>query len=147
MHSRIWSAEDDAFLREAVEKESDAKMNWKRVAESVPGKTYKQCYTRWYDHLKPDIRHDVWSEDEMSLLMLLVALHGRRWVFISAYLTGRTANSAKNKYTSLVCQGLVSPPHSMTKKFKINRNTKCKGGIKFVLGGNNKVSLTSTWWS
>jgi hypothetical protein len=147
MHGRIWSVNDDVLLCDAVEKEGDAKKNWKRIAESVPGKTYKQCYTRWYDHVKPGIRHDVWSEDETSLLMLLVALHGRRWVFISNYLTGRTANSAKNKYVSRMCQGHLYPPSLTTKKVKKKMKKNTTGGIKFVLGGHERVALTSTGWS
>ena len=52
-----WSPEEDALLRQAVERSNAADdpraKTWSIVAESVPGRINKQCRERWHSHLSP----------------------------------------------------------------------------------------------
>lgn len=55
----------DACLRKAVE-ENGAK-NWKKIAESVQGRTDVQCLHRWQKVLNPNLVKGPWT-DEVSIL-------------------------------------------------------------------------------
>ncbi|KAL3684867.1 hypothetical protein R1sor_002889 [Riccia sorocarpa] len=84
-----WSVEEDKRLKWAVSVYGAKK--WKQIAEHVPGRTDIQCRERWCNVLDPEIKVDVWTEEEDNTLRESVARHGpHRWAAISADLKCRT---------------------------------------------------------
>ncbi|KAL2653080.1 hypothetical protein R1flu_021208 [Riccia fluitans] len=84
-----WSVEEDKRLKWAVSVYGAKK--WKQIAEHVPGRTDIQCRERWCNVLDPDIKVDVWTQEEDQILRDSVARHGpHRWSAISADLKCRT---------------------------------------------------------
>jgi hypothetical protein len=62
-----WTEVEDTKLMDAVK--GHGGKNWDEIAALVPGRTKKQCSSRWYDTLNPSIaltagRWTKWSPDE-----------------------------------------------------------------------------------
>jgi gas vesicle protein len=81
---------------------------WTKIAnalsENLGGqpRSGKQCRERWHNHLDPDIKKDVWSKEEKSQIFELQKKFGNRWSKISKYIPGRTDNSVKNCFYSVI---------------------------------------------
>jgi hypothetical protein len=101
-----WSTEEDRLLAQSIE--IHGTLNWTLVANSIPGRTGKQCRERWVNQLNPQLNFEVWTPEEDSCLMSLVALHGRHWSLITQFLPGRSVNSTKNRFTFLIKHGASS---------------------------------------
>jgi len=67
----------------------------------------KHCRERWYNHLNPDLNSNTHLEsdwdtpEDLKLLKLQLDL-GNCWSKIAKEMTGRTENSVKNRWNSLV---------------------------------------------
>ena len=87
----------------------------------------KQCRERWHNHLNPDIIKADWSAEEKKKLIELHEIFGNRWSKIAENLPGRTDNSIKNCFYSLIRKNL--------RKFnrKKPESEKIKGSIKGLL--------------
>lgn len=99
-------AEDDALAQ--IIKERGA-LHWKEIAaelavrsESGIFRQGKQCRERWINHLDPSIRKGVWTEEEDAIILQGVLELGKKWAEISKRLEGRTENSIKNRWISLI---------------------------------------------
>ena len=57
---------------------------------------------RWHNHLNPDIKKDIWAPEEDDLIIESHKKHGSRWSEISKALPGRTDNSIKNRWYSMM---------------------------------------------
>jgi len=55
-----WSAEEHAKL-EALVKQYGTERNWALIAESIRGRSGKQCRERWLNHMRDGIIKCVWS--------------------------------------------------------------------------------------
>jgi len=91
-----WTKEEDILLTQAVQA-NDGK-NWKKIAESIPGKADVQCLHRWQKVLNPTLVKGPWTEEEDNLVLKLVEQHGpQKWTFIAEHLPGRIGKQCRER--------------------------------------------------
>jgi hypothetical protein len=99
-HTSKWTADEDSKLKGAVQ--AHGGKDWAAIALLVPGRTQKQCNSRWRDTLDPSIdyanRHTgIWTADEVKKLKDAVQTRGgKSWVEIAALVPGRTDKQRRN---------------------------------------------------
>ena len=72
--------------------------SWNLIAESVPGRTPKQCRDRWVNYLQPSLQNNPWSKEEDKLLLSLVNTHGTHWTKMKSNFPNRSSNCIKNRW-------------------------------------------------
>jgi hypothetical protein len=94
-----FTEDEDLKLEAAVQ--THGGKNWKKIAAMVPGRTKKQCSTRWYYALEPSIaqtpgRTGAFTEDEDHKLEAAVQTRGgKNWKKIAAMVPGRTKKQVR----------------------------------------------------
>lgn len=91
---------EDVLLTKLVNKIGSQK--WSEIAKRIKGREGKQCRERWHNHLNPQIRKDPWDEKEEWLLFLSHKIYGNKWSIIAKNINGRTDNSIKNHWNSVM---------------------------------------------
>lgn len=97
---QIWTAEEDEQLLKLIKLYGP--VHWSLISSEMEGREGKQCRERWHNHLNPDILKDSWSEEEDLRLYLLYRLFGSKWSILSFIFPGRTDNSIKNHWNSVM---------------------------------------------
>ena len=102
-----WSPQEDAFLIKIVQEKGIDR--WRDVAIELNLKSGsnlfrqgKQCRDRWTNHLDPNLKKGSWTDDEDVLLLNEFLQKGKKWSEIAKKLPGRTENSVKNRWISLL---------------------------------------------
>jgi hypothetical protein len=93
-----WTLEEDRKLFDWVKSNGTSK--WTFCAETISGRTGKQCRERWYDTLDPHIEKGGWTPKEDYLIFSLYAQKGSKWSKIAVHFPRRTQNSIKNRFYS-----------------------------------------------
>jgi Myb-like DNA-binding domain len=103
--TKPWSHSEDDKLKELVEDLGIKK--WSKIALAL-NKSFgnkrkgKNCRERWNNHLDSKINKGEWSyTEDLELLHNFKAL-GHKWSCISKQLPGRTENSVKNRWNTLM---------------------------------------------
>ncbi|XP_006658469.1 myb-related protein Zm1-like [Oryza brachyantha] len=94
----VWTREEDEVLRKLVRHHGVRK--WAEIAKSLPGRIGKQCRERWTNHLQPDIKKDIWTEDEDNILIEAHKSYGNCWSVLAKFLHGRPENAIKNHWNT-----------------------------------------------
>jgi hypothetical protein len=92
---QLWTPKEDAQVVELV-KEFGTK--WAVVASYMNNRTGKQVRDRYTNYLQPNIKTDVWTEDEDQLLINLYFELGKKWSMIANRIPGRTENQVKSRF-------------------------------------------------
>jgi hypothetical protein len=97
-----FTTQEDETLKGIVEAWDDGRghqnLQWRSIAENMPGRSGKQCRERWCYHLRPNIKKGGWSEAEDRLIDRLQKKLGNKWSTIAESLPGRTDNDVKNRW-------------------------------------------------
>ncbi|KAL5226669.1 hypothetical protein ABZP36_014934 [Zizania latifolia] len=93
-----WTRAEDEILKRMVRHHGDRK--WAVISKSLPGRIGKQCRERWTNHLRPDIKKDVWTEEDDRVLIEAHKNYGNRWSAIARCLDGRSENAVKNHWNA-----------------------------------------------
>ncbi len=94
-----WSKEEDKMLLDAI---ATYDFDWKMISLAMGGRTSKQCRDRYKLKLDPSINHGPWTKEEDIILLKLHEQFGRQWTKIASALPGRSENSVKTRFSSLV---------------------------------------------
>lgn len=95
--------EEDQKLSDIVTN-AGTKIDWKKIAAQMEGRSARQCKERWTKYLSPSIKTTPWTPQEDELLMNKFNELGPKWVTITQYLPGRSDTSIKNRWLLLTKQ-------------------------------------------
>lgn len=92
-----WTTCEDNLLRKAVE--SFGGRNWKKISESLAGRTDVQCLHRWQKVLRPGLIKGPWTKEEDESVVELVAKYGvKSWSHIARQLNGRLGKQCRERW-------------------------------------------------
>ncbi|GJZ63799.1 transcription factor MYB3R-4-like protein isoform X1 [Tanacetum coccineum] len=92
-----WTEKEDSTLAEVVKKFNGR--NWKKIAESIPGRSDVQCLHRWQKVLNPELVKGPWTKEEDDRIKELVEKHGcKKWSLIAKHLAGRIGKQCRERW-------------------------------------------------
>ena len=97
---KAWTKEEDSMLLSIVQG-MQMPMKWSIVAQSLHGRTGKQCRERYVNHLNPRLKVTDWTVVEDATIFHLYNSIGSHWAKMSKVIPGRTDNGIKNRFHNL----------------------------------------------
>jgi hypothetical protein len=99
-----WTAEEEAKLIDAIKK---CGKDWVAVAALVPGRSNKDCRSRWAQNLDPNTNHakrrrGKWTAEEDAKLFDAVTKYGKDWVAVAALVSGRSKKDCCSRWADNV---------------------------------------------
>ena len=94
----FWSYNEDCKLLSWIQTKGPKK--WTACAQTIPGRTGKQCRERWFNSLNPEVKTGQWTIEEDYKIYVLYSYIGGKWSKIAKYFSNRTENSIKNRFYS-----------------------------------------------
>ena len=92
-----WTKAEDELLQKAVEAFNGR--SWKKIAESLPGRSDVQCLHRWQKVLNPNLIKGPWSYDEDLLVLKRVYEDGAmKWTNVADWLPGRIGKQCRERW-------------------------------------------------
>ncbi|XP_038698735.1 transcription factor MYB57-like [Tripterygium wilfordii] len=90
-----WTSEEDRMLKEYLVEHGEGK--WASVAHnSGLQRSANDCRKRWMNHLRPEVNHAEFTEEERETITRLHSKMGNRWSKIAKMLQGRTDDQIKS---------------------------------------------------
>jgi uncharacterized protein (DUF2237 family) len=130
----LWGADEDKQLKDAV-REHGTK-NWKAIAALVPGRTQKQCSTRWHNAFVSNINPTTaskskrWTADEDKQLKDAVREHGAKdWIAIATLVPGRTKTQCYTRWHNAFVS-TIDPAAARTGKWTADENKMLKDAVR-----------------
>ncbi|KAM0751216.1 hypothetical protein T439DRAFT_347776 [Meredithblackwellia eburnea MCA 4105] len=102
---KVWTAEEDDRLREAVNKHGSARGKnsaWTTISSLVGGRTNKDCRKRWFHSLDPAVKKGTWSPEEDASLLRLHAEMGPQWKEIALRIPGRKDDQVSKRWRDVL---------------------------------------------
>ena len=104
-----WKDKEDQMLRQII-RDGGSDFQWDKISQQMHimgfRKSPKQCRERWQNQLNPSLSKDQWTRAEYVHLIDLHQQIGCHWKEIASKFRGRTDNSIKNKFFSLIRKAL-----------------------------------------
>lgn len=72
--------------------------SWNQVASKMLNRTPKQCKDRYLHFLLPGYSKDPFTKEEDEIIVKQYLEYGPKWTKMTAMLSGRSANSIKNRW-------------------------------------------------
>jgi hypothetical protein len=148
-----WTPEEDAKLNSAVTKTCKKKygkkyiMDWVEITALVPGRTRKQCMSRWHNPLDQSIsratgRSGQWTAVEESKLKDTVQMHGsKNWAAIVALVPGRKHFQCSARWHDVLDPN-INREKRRTGKWLEDEDIKLKDAVQ-THGGKNWVAIAA----
>ncbi|CAM0147382.1 unnamed protein product [Urochloa decumbens] len=100
-----WTPEEDAKLLAYTSTHGTG--NWTNVPQRAGLKRCgKSCRLRYTNYLRPNLKHENFTQEEEDLIVTLHAMLGSRWSLIANQLPGRTDNDVKNYWNTKLSKKL-----------------------------------------
>lgn len=104
-----WTKKNDKALKKLISLEKGS-IKWDVIAHQLNNlgimKSSKQCRERWLHQLDPNLKKKAWTDSENINLFILHKKFGNCWKKIAKEFEGRTDNSVKNSFFSIIRKGL-----------------------------------------
>lgn len=101
----LWTPEEDAKLLAYTSNHGTG--NWTSVPQRAGLKRCgKSCRLRYTNYLRPNLKHESFTQEEEELIVTLHAMLGSRWSLIANQLPGRTDNDVKNYWNTKLSKKL-----------------------------------------
>ena len=97
-----WTDEEDGILLDTVQKTGTKA--WKVVAKKLPGRSWDQCRSRYYQALKQRGKKGRWSEMEKCRLLLYLYFYGQdNWSLIAQKMVTRNTAQCRDEWSRCLC--------------------------------------------
>jgi hypothetical protein len=159
-HAGKWTADEVKQLKDAVQRHGSN--NWTRITALIPGRTKKQCTSRWHHFLNSTStdqtpgRIGKWTADEDAKLNDSVQRHGgKNWIAITALVPGRTKTQCNNRWHDALGPN-VDRTSLATGKWNTDEDNQLKDALQrhgsnnwtriaALVPGRSKIQCSSRW--